>query len=101
MSALDTLTVTSRTFYERTKLKQTYALIAAAAGLVLLGFTSIAGGLSTYNKIASDNATGDMIDAYESLESGYGFACFSYILSFILLISLSIYISPLCVGSVI
>ncbi len=44
MSA-DNLTVASRNFYERTKLKLAYSLALAAAGLMVLGFCSSAAGL--------------------------------------------------------
>ena len=39
----DTLTVTSRAFFERTKAKLALSVITAAAGLMLLGFCSSVG----------------------------------------------------------
>ena len=42
----DTLTVTSRAFYERSKAKVAISIIVAASSLMLLGFCAVAGGNS-------------------------------------------------------
>ena len=94
----DTLTAYSRDFYERAKLKLFFSFVAAAASVTLLGFCSIASGLSNNYEIEANNSTGDFVDANDALASGYGFASFTYVLSFILLMSMSIYLCPFCTG---
>jgi hypothetical protein len=71
MSA-DTLTVTSRTFYERTKTKVAISIITSAAGLMALAFCSSTGGLAASNGDLAKSYTGDAKDAVEALQSGYG-----------------------------
>lgn len=71
MSA-DTLTASSRQFFERTKGKLAASIFAAAFGLVFLGFCAATGGQS---QAAGDNAkdsSGDSKDAQNSLQSGFG-----------------------------
>jgi hypothetical protein len=70
----DTLTVTSRAFYERSKAKVAISIIVAASGLMLLGFCAVAGG-----NAASNNALGSQSglsshskDSYTALAGGYG-----------------------------
>ncbi len=58
----------------------------------------IVGGLSSsYGDIASNAAADNGYNT--SLQSGYGFACFCYLLGFVLVTSAAIYISPLMLGS--
>lgn len=95
----DSLTASSRSFYERVRSKLALSLLYGALGMVALGFTAIAGGTSNSNSYYYDNASGDDADALYSLVSGYGFAAFAFIVAFILLISSAIYISPLFTGS--
>lgn len=71
MSA-DTLTATSRTFYERTKSKVAISIIVAAGGLATLGFCSATGGQSAASGDNAKNLSGDSKDAAEALQSGYG-----------------------------
>lgn len=98
MSA-DTLTITSRAFYERAKGKLVLSIILGAGSLMLLGFCSEDGGLSRYNSITADNQNDDEIEeAYGALAGGYGFASFCHILGFLLLCAAGIYISPLLCG---
>jgi len=99
-STADTLTVSSRAFYERSKAKLGASIIIAAGSLMLLGFCSIAGGqaaaLQQSIKQTNDAAA---IKILQAQVSGYGFGAFVYILAFFLLVSASIYISPLFCGS--
>eukprot|EP01038_Epipyxis_sp_PR26KG_P009900 gene9900-13320_t len=100
MSA-DSLTVTSRAFFERTKAKLAFSIFIAASGLMLLGFCSASGGLSASNNnilqgtINDDNTKKSL----QAMAGGYGFACFVYLIAFILLISAAIYMSPIVCGS--
>ncbi len=77
MSA-DTLTVTSRNFFERTKAKLWASIIVAGAGLMLLGFTSIAGGISQSSALQADLVDDKLTNddelkaSYAALASGYG-----------------------------
>mmetsp|Transcript_22897 Transcript_22897/g.23549 ORF Transcript_22897/g.23549 Transcript_22897/m.23549 type:complete len:140 (+) Transcript_22897:76-495(+) len=99
MSA-DTLTITSRAFYERAKAKLAASIILGAGSLMLLGFCSEDGGLSRFNTIQADNLDDDhQIEAYTALSGGYGFATFCHILGFVLLCAAGIYVSPLVCGS--
>eukprot|EP01040_Poterioochromonas_malhamensis_P007949 gene7949-8591_t len=98
MSA-DTLTATSRHFYERTKSKVAISIIVSAAGLGALGFCAATGGLSASSNDQAKNSSGDSKDALEAQAAGYGFAAFAFILAFILLIAAAIYVSPLFCGS--
>lgn len=43
---VDALSVSSRTFYERTKSKLIFSFIIGSIAMMVLGFCSIAGGLS-------------------------------------------------------
>ena len=71
MSA-DTLTLTSRAFYERAKAKLAASLILGAGSLMLLGFCSEDGGLSRSNSIKSDNtASNSDKNSYDALSGGY------------------------------
>lgn len=129
MSA-DTLTATSRAFYERSKMKVALSIVTGAAALMLLGFCASAGGqASAANSVAKSEKSGsDAYDAQQSLQGGYGtififtkstscesymhpfsfsfslsllkgFAAFCFIISFILMTSAAIYISPFFFGS--
>lgn len=72
MSA-DTLTITSRNFFERTKVKLALSIVTAAFGLFLLGFCSAAGGLSASNDQLNNNVNDDHVSqSYENLSGGYG-----------------------------
>lgn len=55
MSA-DTLTATSREFYERAKLKVAASIAFGAGSLMLLGFCSEYGGLSQATRIYGDQS---------------------------------------------
>ena len=55
MSA-DTLTLTSRAFYERAKAKLAASVVFGAGALMLLGFCSENAGLSSYNETMADKA---------------------------------------------
>jgi hypothetical protein len=121
---LDELSGPSREFYERALMKMSLSLVFAAIGFVFLGFASQAGGLSSssnyqlkidglsgknfciislFFKYCYDNSAfikiDDEKDGLKSKASGYGFACFAYILGFIIASAVSIYISPLLIGS--
>eukprot|EP01038_Epipyxis_sp_PR26KG_P007678 gene7678-10448_t len=100
MSA-DTLTVTSRTFFERTKVKLVLSIVASAAALMLLGFCSTSGGLSAAQNNLLQKTYGDdhLQNSVAALAGGYGFASFVYIIGFILLIAAAVYISPIICGS--
>jgi hypothetical protein len=98
MSA-DTLTLTSRAFYERAKAKLAASIILGSGALMLLGFCSEDSGLSKSNNIYADNQKDDEFEtAYSALASGYGFAAFCHILGFVLLCAAGIYVSPLICG---
>lgn len=71
MSA-DTLTATSRHFYERTKSKVAISIIVSAAGLGALGFCAATGGLSASSNDQAKNSSGDSKDALEAQAAGYG-----------------------------
>lgn len=99
MSA-DSLTIQSRNFYERAKLKQVFSLTLAAAGLMSLGFTASYGGLSNYNTIQVDRFDDDeVIEINSALSAGYGFGAFFFILAVIFFITGAIYIGPASCGS--
>ena len=101
MSA-DSLTVSSRGFYERAKIKVGASIFLASFGLMLLGFCSSSGGESASNQQlysqSGDSITTYQKRSYQALISGYGFASFVYILGFILCVSAAIYISPVLCG---
>jgi hypothetical protein len=97
------LSVTSRLFYERTKVKQAVSITCAGFGLMLLGFCSYSAGESQSAKDQAGDVPSAINDdnlkaSYEALASGYGFASFCYIVASILLFSAAIYISPSCCG---
>eukprot|EP01031_Cornospumella_fuschlensis_P033118 gene33118-40060_t len=93
MSA-DTLTTTSRAFYERAKSKLTISIIISGVALLMLGFTSGAGGQA---QAASDANGDDKVN--DALSAGYGFGAFCFILAFFLFLAAAIYVSPLFCGS--
>ncbi len=69
----DTLTVTSRAFYERSKAKVAISIIVAASGLMLLGFCAVAGGNAASNNELKSLANDDHNKAsYVALAGGYG-----------------------------
>lgn len=70
----DTLTVTSRNFFERTRGKVALSIITAAGGLFALGYCSSAGGNSQAfsNYLKTSGLTSDMKDAFHAAEAGYG-----------------------------
>jgi hypothetical protein len=70
----DTLTVTSRNFFERTKAKLWQSVVVASAGLMLLGFCAISGGEAKANNEYLDRKGNDdhTDSAYGALASGYG-----------------------------
>lgn len=69
MSA-DTLTATSRTFYERSKAKVALSIITGAAGMMLLGFCASVGGQASSANESKVSGTDDA--AVQSLVGGYG-----------------------------
>jgi len=102
----DVLTTSSRNFYERTRGKVVVSLVLGSASLMLLGFCSYSGGtaanfqsdLTHQNKLAT---TDDFRKTQlNQLVSGYGFASFCYIISFLILAIAAIYVSPILCGSV-
>ncbi len=72
----DTLTVTSRAFYERSKAKVAISIIVGASSLMLLGFCSVAGGRSEaagkYIDALPNYNDDNVKNAFQSLEAGYG-----------------------------
>mmetsp|Transcript_8981 Transcript_8981/g.13497 ORF Transcript_8981/g.13497 Transcript_8981/m.13497 type:complete len:138 (+) Transcript_8981:71-484(+) len=99
MSA-DTLTLTSRAFYERAKAKLATSIVLGAGALMLLGFCSSNSGLSSFNDTIKDQQNDDELEeAYGALAGGYGFASFCHILGFVLLLAAAIFVSPLICGS--
>lgn len=71
----DTLTVTSRAFYERSKAKVAISIIVAASGLMLIGFCAVAGGNAASNNALGETAptTDDHVkSSYTALAGGYG-----------------------------
>ena len=97
----DSLTASSRSFYERSKGKLALSIVIAAGGLMVLGFCSVAGGLSASNSQLKELAGDDDHTQYsfQALVSGYGFASFVYILAFLLLVIAAFYISPYVCGT--
>ena len=97
-ASADSLTVTSRAFYERAKIKTAVSIFLAAYSLMLLGFTSTAGGLAASNQQMQQNAgssvTTETTRSYQALISGYGFASFCYVLGSVLTFCAAVYISP-------
>ena len=98
MSA-DTLTVTSRAFYERTKVKIAASIVFGASALMLLGFCSYSAGEAQAAKLYAEDAPNNKWeDISQAKADGYAFASFVYILAFILSLVAAIYISPLICG---
>lgn len=97
----DSLTASSRSFYERSKGKVALSIVVAAGGLMVLGFCSVAGGQSASESQLKELAVDDDHTqySYQALVSGYGFAAFVYILAFLLLTIAAIYISPYLCGT--
>jgi hypothetical protein len=93
---LDELSAPSRHFYERAYAKLVYSLILSSFGMMFLGFCSIYGGLSSYEKFLEDalNPSGNEETASKDLQAGYGFACFFCLLASFFLFGIAIYISP-------
>jgi len=81
MSSPDSLSVTSRGFYERAKNKVAGSIFLAAACLTLLGFCAAAGGISNSNTIVLDEVDddGDYADTLKARSAGTGIEC-QYIL---------------------
>lgn len=72
MSA-DTLSVPSRKFYERVKMKVMLSIYVSGAALMMLGFCSLSAGLSSANDTLKDNVDDNTLeDAYGALSAGYG-----------------------------
>jgi hypothetical protein len=93
----DDLSVDQRHFYERAKLKLATSLVAAAFGMMLLGFASIAGGNAQYQNYVKEHVAVSgyaVISAYD-LAGGYGFSCFLYLVGFSVSTVGALYISPL------
>ncbi len=94
----DTLTYSSREFYENSKIKVSISLTFAGIGLLLLGFASIDGGLSQSSNLQADRTSGDTEDYFDAQASGYGFSCFVKLIGAILAFAVSIYFSPVFCG---
>jgi hypothetical protein len=94
----DSLTTTSRAFYESTKWKMFSSLSLAAVGLMLLGFCSASGGVSNSYHYLREYYAGDD-EVFQSIVSGYGFASFVFMIFAIFAIVAAIVISPLFCGS--
>mmetsp|Transcript_9937 Transcript_9937/g.14976 ORF Transcript_9937/g.14976 Transcript_9937/m.14976 type:complete len:119 (+) Transcript_9937:101-457(+) len=99
MSA-DSLTIKSRDFYERSKVKLVLSIVCGALGLMSLGFCTTAGGQSSFNDTMADKSnSSESEDVYEAFSAGFGFASFFYILAMVFFWTAAIYISPLLCGS--
>jgi hypothetical protein len=99
-AAADSLTVKSRDFYERAKMKQVLSLVLAATGLMALGFCAAYGGQSNFNTIMEERTDDDdVVEIYSSLSSGFGFGAFFFILAVIFFWTAAIYIGPASCGS--
>jgi hypothetical protein len=84
----DELSLASREFYERAKLKFGLSFFAAGFGLMLLGFCSTAGGLSSsyqiqkdqyVSQVGSSNADQKTLDYYSGLVGSYGISGFIFL----------------------
>jgi hypothetical protein len=86
MSA-DSLSPSSRNFYERVKSKMVMSIFTGALGLLFLGFCATTGGQSQANADLGDkdNLDDHTADSYDALTTGYGFASFFFILGFLML----------------
>ncbi len=73
-ASADTLTATSRTFFERTKSKLALSIITGAAAMLLLGFCAAAGGESSSANtlMGQSGISSDQKDAQQALAGGYG-----------------------------
>lgn len=122
MSA-DTLTTTSRNFYEHTKSKMGVSLFLASMAMMALGFSAAFGGQADNANWIRKNSTGDAEKAAQSLVGGFGtnlslytrigssvvltnpiffligFACFSFLVAFFIFLAAALYISPAVSGS--
>jgi hypothetical protein len=93
------LSVTSRLFLENAKFKQGLSLIFVTAGMVFLGFSSYSGGEAAGYDSESVLYTDDTVtSAFGAVSSGYGFACFCYLIASLLMFAAAIYVSPACCG---
>eukprot|EP01038_Epipyxis_sp_PR26KG_P007900 gene7900-10723_t len=113
---VDELSGPSREFYDNAHIKMNISLLLASLGMMLLGFTSTAGGNAQSYKYQSIGATGSKyalglflttitlrlwgwLDAASKslglISSGYGFACFALLLATIASLLFALYISPL------
>jgi hypothetical protein len=99
----DSLTTSSRVFFEETKLKLFLSLFAGSCAVCLLAFTSIAGGVSSSAEQLSGAPLANRVDDYQNalnaLSAGAGFGAFFYICAFVMFTSASIMISPFFCGS--
>ena len=93
---MDTLNLESRKFYERAVIKRVLSLMFAALGMMFMGFVAEAGALAQVNNIsyASEDATDAEKAQFARRGSGYGFACFIYLVASLVGIAMAIYISP-------
>jgi len=101
MSA-DTLTAKSRNFYEFTRFKLLGSICLGGAGLFMLGYCSIAGGVAkSYHSLAQNHSDNDdrIYVANNRASAGYGFASFFFILSFFMFVGMAVYLSPLVMGT--
>ena len=74
MSA-DTLTLTSRTFYERSKAKLVISLTLGAIGLFFLGACSASGGQAQAQGDFHNKMNGNDDGSHDAQQSGYGKTC--------------------------
>jgi hypothetical protein len=101
MSA-DTLTLKSRNFYENTRFKVLASICLGGAGMLLLGYCSVSGGVAkSYHLMASNNSENDdkLMTANTRAATGYGFASFFFILASFMFIGMAVYISPFIMGT--
>ncbi len=93
---VDDLDEYSREFYERALMKRCFSLMFAALGMVLLGWVSESGSMAQVKNIAYNSLGATEMEQEISLSqgSGYGFACFCYLMGSISAIGMAIYISP-------
>lgn len=104
LGGVDALTEISRNFYENTRTKIVLSLMFGCYSLFLLSWCCQAGGYATYYDQYMDSnlfsAVNDdtLIASVQANATGNGFACFFYLIAFILSAMAALYISPLVSG---
>ena len=104
LGGIDALTETSRNFYETTRSKMVLSIMFGCYSLFLLSWCCQAGGDTTYYdqymlssqfSLVNDDT---LIGSVEAVATGNGFACFFYLIAFILAGMSALYISPIVSG---